>query len=98
MGASSVAASALASHVSSMMLRWATLSLLFALIAAALASTPEDAAWLEANKENEGVVVLPSGLQYKVLNSGDPSGPIAGTEHAMQGALPRHPHQRRGVR
>ena len=26
--------------------------------------------WLEANKGKEGVVVLPSGLQYKVLRKG----------------------------
>ncbi len=31
-------------------------------------------AFLEANKENEGVETLPSGLQYKVLSSGPSSG------------------------
>lgn len=31
--------------------------------------------WLEENKKKEGVVVLPSGLQYKVIRQGD--GPIA---------------------
>lgn len=27
--------------------------------------------WLEKNKHKEGVVTLPSGLQYKVLRKGD---------------------------
>ncbi len=30
----------------------------------------ENAEWLEANKEKEGVVTLPSGLQYKVIKEG----------------------------
>ena len=34
---------------------------------------PEGYVWLEANAKKEGVVVLPSGLQYKVLNSGEGS-------------------------
>lgn len=33
--------------------------------------------FLEANKKNEGVVVLPSGLQYKVLKSGSGKKPSA---------------------
>lgn len=32
------------------------------------------AAWMENNKKAEGVVTLPSGLQYKVLRSGPASG------------------------
>eukprot|EP00808_Paulinella_micropora_P004643 g48912.t1 len=37
--------------------------------------------YLEENKKKEGVVVLPSGLQYKVLKSGPPGGktPLIGT-------------------
>ncbi len=31
---------------------------------------PEGYVWLEANAQKEGVVVLPSGLQYKVLSQG----------------------------
>ena len=33
------------------------------------------AAWLEENKKKEGVVVLPSGLQYKVIAKGDGASP-----------------------
>jgi hypothetical protein len=33
-------------------------------------SNPEGEAFLKANAGKEGVVVLPSGLQYKVLKSG----------------------------
>ena len=31
------------------------------------ATSPEGLAWLEENKRKEGVVALPSGLQYKVF-------------------------------
>ncbi len=31
----------------------------------------ENAAWLEENKTKEGVITLPSGLQYKVIEQGD---------------------------
>merc|ERR1719373_131026 len=41
------------------------------LFALALASNPEGLKFLEENKEKEGVVELPSGLQYKVLRAGD---------------------------
>merc|ERR1719373_224155 len=41
------------------------------LFALALASNPEGLKFLEENKEKEGVVALPSGLQYKVLRAGD---------------------------
>ena len=34
--------------------------------------------WLEHNAQNDGVVVMPSGLQYKVLNSGPKDGARAG--------------------
>ena len=39
-------------------------------------SVKEGQAFLEANKSKEGVVVLPSGLQYKIITAGD--GPIPG--------------------
>ena len=39
-----------------------------------MASTPEGLAFLAANKDKEGVVTLPSGLQYKVLRSGPEGG------------------------
>src|SRR5689334_20592545 len=35
----------------------------------------EGLAFLEENKQKEGVVTLPSGLQYKVIKSGDANGP-----------------------
>merc|ERR1719168_306215 len=41
------------------------------LLALALASNPEGLKFLEENKSKEGVVELPSGLQYKVLRAGD---------------------------
>jgi len=34
-----------------------------------------DQQWLSANQANEGVVVLPSGLQYKIIRSAPPGGP-----------------------
>jgi FKBP-type peptidyl-prolyl cis-trans isomerase len=37
----------------------------------------ENEEWLEKNKENEGVVVLPSGLQYKVVVEGKGAKPVA---------------------
>ena len=40
--------------------------LCFSAFAPASASTPEGVAWLAAKAKEEGVVVLPSGLQYKV--------------------------------
>merc|ERR1719230_342451 len=39
--------------------------------AEAAESRNQGRAWLEANKDKEGVVALPSGLQYKVLSKGD---------------------------
>jgi FKBP-type peptidyl-prolyl cis-trans isomerase FklB len=38
-------------------------------------NTKEGEAFLAANKKKEGVVTLPSGLQYKILKSGDGSKP-----------------------
>ena len=56
--------------------------MLAALLAlAAAATTPEGLAWLDENKNKAGVVVLPSGLQYKVLKEA-PAGaksPLVGT-------------------
>ena len=40
------------------------------LVSAALASNAEGIAFLEENEGKEGVVTLPSGLQYKVLRQG----------------------------
>ena len=37
----------------------------------------ENQEWLEKNKSNEGVVVLPSGLQYKVISEGSGAKPVA---------------------
>mmetsp|Transcript_57087 Transcript_57087/g.123548 ORF Transcript_57087/g.123548 Transcript_57087/m.123548 type:complete len:231 (-) Transcript_57087:226-918(-) len=53
-----------------------TLPLLAILVHSAVAETNEfGRAFLEANKQKEGVIVLPSGLQYKVLRAG------TGTDH-----------------
>ena len=38
--------------------------------------------FLEGNKKNEGVVVLPSGLQYKILNAG--TGPSPSAEDTVE--------------
>ena len=40
----------------------------------AAASPDENIAWLEENAKSEGVITLPSGLQYKILASGPPTG------------------------
>jgi len=37
----------------------------------------ESRQFLEANKQNEGVVVVPSGLQYKILTQGEGNKPTA---------------------
>ena len=44
--------------------------LVAALLPSAAGTNAAGLAFLEANKANEGVVTLPSGLQYKVLNEG----------------------------
>ena len=51
------------------------------LIAAAAATNDKGLAFLAANKEKEGVVELPSGLQYKIIESGPSPGksPLAST-------------------
>ncbi|KAG5178563.1 FKBP-type peptidyl-prolyl cis-trans isomerase [Tribonema minus] len=50
----------------------------FALATALAGTTQEGLDFLAANKAKEGVVELPSGLQYKVVASGDPKGPKPG--------------------
>eukprot|EP01123_Difflugia_compressa_P009919 TRINITY_DN345_c0_g1_i1.p1 TRINITY_DN345_c0_g1~~TRINITY_DN345_c0_g1_i1.p1 ORF type:complete len:158 (-),score=16.92 TRINITY_DN345_c0_g1_i1:62-535(-) len=46
--------------------------ILFCLHLTSCAITPEEGIkFLEENSKNEGVVVLPSGLQYKILHSGE---------------------------
>jgi len=45
------------------------------LLNAAAHDTSGDAAWLDANGAKDGVVTLPSGLQYKVIATGDLAGP-----------------------
>ena len=50
-------------------------SLFFALVAATACSNAAGEAFLAKNKQKEGVVSLPSGLQYKVLRAG------GGTDH-----------------
>lgn len=42
------------------------------------------AAWMENNKTQEGVVTLPSGLQYKVLRSGSASGVHPGPQDEVR--------------
>lgn len=52
---------------------------LFALAGAAnAATTPEGVAYLQANKLKDGVIELPSGLQYRVLVEGPAGGPSPG--------------------
>jgi len=46
----------------------------FALIGLASTTNPEGQAYLNENAIKDGVIVLPSGLQYKVLQSGPPEG------------------------
>jgi FKBP-type peptidyl-prolyl cis-trans isomerase len=48
-----------------------------ALSAVADENTKEGAAFLAANKTKEGVVTLPSGLQYKIIKAGDGKKPVA---------------------
>ena len=49
--------------------------LALALVGLARATNEEGKAFLEENAQKEGVVVLPSGLQYKVIKSGPEGGP-----------------------
>lgn len=56
-------------------------TLLALLVATAAGTTPEGLAWLAENGQKDGVVILPSGLQYKVIKSA-PEGaksPLANT-------------------
>ena len=46
----------------------------FALIGLASATNPDGQAYLDKNAQKDGVVVLPSGLQYEVLHSGPSEG------------------------
>ena len=50
-----------------------TLAVLFATVLGG--TTPEGLEYLAENAGKPGVIVLESGLQYKILESGDPSGP-----------------------
>ena len=63
--------------------------------AAGEASKKEGEAFLAANKSKEGVVTLPSGLQYKILTQG--TGPEADGDRFGGLQLPRHAHQRHGI-
>ncbi len=47
------------------------LALLLTFLGICSASNPESTIWLEENSNKEGVVTLPSGLQYKVLRKGE---------------------------
>ena len=42
----------------------------------ASATTPEGKAWLASNLEKEGVKATDSGLQYKIIKSGEDGAPI----------------------
>jgi FKBP-type peptidyl-prolyl cis-trans isomerase FklB len=55
---------------SAMALSLAALSLVWVAMPSVLASNAEGEKFLRENKEKEGVVELPSGLQYKVISSG----------------------------
>ena len=53
-------------------------------------------AFLAENKTKEGVVALPSGLQYKILTAGTGPKPDGQRHRVVQ--LPRHADQREGIR
>ena len=59
------------------------------------ANQKEGEAYLADNKTKEGVVTLPSGLQYKVLKQGD--GPKPTRQRYGRVQLSRHAHRRQGV-
>ena len=59
------------------------------------ANQKEGEAYLAANKAKEGVVTLPSGVQYKVEKQGDGPKPTRHRYGRVQ--LSRHAHQRQGV-
>lgn len=54
------------------MFKLITLAALVAIAAAG--TTKEGLAWLEENGKKDGIVTLPSGLQYKVLKEGNEGG------------------------
>ncbi len=56
----------------------------------------EGEAFLAANKAKEGVVTLPSGLQYKVITNG--TGPKPTLEQTVVCQYQGHAHRRQGVR
>ena len=72
--------------------------LLLAALAAAVGSVGAISLdpYLITNAEKKGVVVLPSGLQYKVLEAGDPAGARCG--EARRAAPRRQPPPRHGRR
>lgn len=51
-------------------------------------ASAEATAWLEKNKSEEGVVTLPSGLQYKIVRSG----PAGGAKPDVQDEVKVHYH------
>jgi len=53
------------------------IAVIASLVATVSATNAAGVAFLEANKIKEGVVALPSGLQYKVIRAGD------GTDHPL---------------
>ena len=69
-------------------------ALIFGILAAApvAATNAEGLAYLEANKAKEGVIALPSGLQYRVLRAGPDDGaspgPSSPCECHYHGTLP----------
>ena len=64
----------------------ASMFFFFAIFGLAAATNPEDQAYLDKNAEKDGVVVLPSGLQYEVLHSGPAEG--ASTDELGRTAVP----------
>ena len=68
--------------------------MIFGILAAApvAATNAEGLAYLEANKAKEGVIALPSGLQYRVLRAGPDDGaspgPSSPCECHYHGTLP----------
>ena len=63
--------------------------------AAVAAETAKGAAFLAKNAKAPGVVVLPSGLQYKVVKSGPADGPHPQRRRRDPRALRRHAARRR---
>ena len=57
-----------------------------------VANKQEGDTFLAANKAKDGVVALPSGLQYKILKAGTGPKPTPSRHRRLQ--LPRHAHRR----